>query len=302
MQNFFALDGGVAPIRMFLHQELLDQTEPGVFTQARNTANTLGVDAVCVLPDCHHGYGAPIGSVVTSRTRIIPGPVGFDIGCGMAVYLTDVPAEALKDRLLRRRVMDAIDAGIAMGHGKWAIHGIDLTDDLIVDVVNEGAPALAHRGLVPEAWTAHCERSVHPMPDGQPFRLDEVPTRAARGFDQLGTLGGGNHFIELQEIRLPDEEALRAIATRWSLWDGQLAIMVHSGSRGFGHGLGEWAFSEFKRYNEAQGEPFLDKELVHAPVDSELGRQYMRFVAAGANYALCNRLLMARVVKQCCRA
>lgn len=107
-----------------------------------------------------------------------------------------------------------------------------------------------------------------------------------------------NHFIELQEIKLNDDPALRAIAAQWGLFDGQLVVMVHSGSRGFGHALGEWAFKTFQEYNDAHGEFYADKELVHAPVDSAVAKQYMRFVAAGANYALCNRLLMARVVKR----
>lgn len=107
-----------------------------------------------------------------------------------------------------------------------------------------------------------------------------------------------NHFIELQEVKLAEDETLRAIAAQWGLFDGQLAIMVHSGSRGFGHALGEWAFKTFQEYNDAHGEPYADRELVHAPVDSDVAKQYMRYVAAGANYALANRLLMARVVKQ----
>jgi tRNA-splicing ligase RtcB len=129
------------------------------------------------------------------------------------------------------------------------------------------------------------------------FTLEEVPERALRGFPQLGTLGGGNHFIELQELRLPEDETLRAIARAWGLFDGQLAVMVHSGSRGFGHGLGEWAFRAFKAYNDAHGERYADRELVHAPVDSDVAKQYFRYVAAGANFALANRLLMAKVVK-----
>jgi tRNA-splicing ligase RtcB len=227
----------------------------------------------------------------------------FVHNCGMALYLTDVQAEALRDRNLRRGVIAAIDRGIAMGEGKQAIHGVKLTDELIEKVLNKGAHALAEQHIVPKDWVERCERSVHeipPAPDGKPkpFSLSEVPGRAQRGFQQLGTLGGGNHFIELQEIVLPKDETLRLIAQKWGMFDGQLAIMVHSGSRGFGHGLGEWAFAEFRAYNDQHGEEYLDRELVHAPVNSPLARQYMRYVAAGANFALANRLLMAKVVKK----
>lgn len=294
---------GEKKVRLFLDDPLLATVEDAVFKQASNTANTPGVEHVCVLPDCHSGYGAPIGSVVVSADRVIPGPVGYDIGCGMALYPTDVPATMLKDRLLRRKVMDAIDRGIAMGEGKTSAHDVELSQPFIEEVVNRGAHALSDRGVVPAGWVDRCERSVHAIPGtnrtGEShFKLAEVPPRAQRGFHQLGTLGGGNHFIELQEVKLGDDPALRAIAEQWGLWDGQLAVMVHSGSRGFGHALGQWAFDTFQARNDREGEAYADKELVHAPIDSPEAKQYMRFVAAGANFALANRLLMARVVKQ----
>ncbi len=510
MPNYLPM-AGEEKVRLFLDQPLLDTIDEAVFKQAANTAHTCGVDHVCVLPDAHVGYGAPIGSVVVSADRVIPGPVGYDIGCfrgdtpiptvdgaitpiselaargepvwvyaingkhqvvvahasaaltrqaaplvevtldhgrtivctpdhefmlrdgsfreaealapgtslmpfytradrdgyrtvchpstgreqrvywvlarqgllgeipefeaqrtvshhrnfhpwdnrpenlefigihnhrrdkhgynhrvtavrpleevadvycltvpefgnfaldagvfvhncGMALYPTVVPAEMLKDRLLRRKVMDAIDRGIAMGEGKASAHDVAVSHDMLADVLNRGAYALRDRQLVPASWPERCERPMHAMPDhptrgAKPFHLSEVPEKAQRGFRQLGTLGGGNHFIELQAIKLADDPALRAIAEQWGLFDGQLAVMVHSGSRGFGHALGEWAFETFRARNDREGEPYADKELVHAPVTSPEARQYMRFVAAGANFALANRLLMARVVK-----
>jgi tRNA-splicing ligase RtcB len=294
---------GHESVRIFADDKIYGGLEQAVFDQARNTACTCGVEQMAILPDAHQGYGAPIGSVVVTSDRVIPGPVGYDIGCGMALYLTDVQASMLKDRNLRRGVIAAIDRGIAMGEGKQAIHGVELTDVLVEAVLNRGAHALVERDIVPRDWLERCERAVHAIPPFQdgvptPFTLGEVPPKARRGFQQLGTLGGGNHFIELQEIRLPEDESLRAIARQWGMFEGQLAIMVHSGSRGFGHGLGEWAFAEFKTYNDSHGESYSDRELVHAPISSAIAKQYMRFVAAGANFALVNRLLMARVVKR----
>lgn len=305
MKNFIQLGGEGHDIRMFMRPDLQGTVEESVYKQAYNTAATTGVDHVCVLPDTHQGYGAPIGSVVTSKTRVIPGPVGFDIGCGIASYLTNLTAEAFQDKALRRMLVAAIDGEIAMGAGKNALHGIKLTEDLIEDVLNEGAYALVKRQIVPKDWAERCERPVHQIPnfsydsDYKPrFTLEEIPERARRGFQQLGTLGSGNHFCEVQEIELPKDEALQAIAKQWGLFDKQLVFMVHSGSRGFGHGLGEWAFKEFKAENDRNHEPYTDPELVHADVNSPLARQYMRFVAAGANFALCNRLLMAKVIKE----
>lgn len=263
-----------------------------------------------------HGYNhrvtavRPLEEVADVYCLTVPGYGNFalDAGvfvhnCGMALYPTEVPAAMLKDRNLRRRVMEAIDRGIAMGEGKDSAHDVAVSKDMMADVLNRGAFALRDRGLIPAGWTDRCERPVHELPDhpkrgAQAFDLAEVPGRAQRGFNQLGTLGGGNHFIELQEVKLSDDPALRAIAQGWGLFDGQLAVMVHSGSRGFGHGLGEWAFETFRARNDREGEEYADKELVHAPVTSPEAKQYMRYVAAGANFALVNRLLMARVVKK----
>lgn len=288
--------------RFFLDEALMLETEDAVFTQAQQTLDTPGVEHLCVLPDCHRGYGAPIGSVVVSSQRVVPGPVGYDIGCGMALYPTAVPAEALRGRLKRRAVVDRIDAAIAMGEGRAAKHGLGLNEGLVEAVCQHGVHALVEGKLVPASWAQRCERARHEMPEGPdasgPFRLEEAPDRALRGVHQLGTLGGGNHFIELQELKLSTDPALRAIAEGWGLFDGQLAVMVHSGSRGFGHAIGAWAFQAFRERNDAHGEAYADPELVHAPVDAPLAQRYMRLMAAGANFALANRLLMARVVKE----
>jgi tRNA-splicing ligase RtcB len=195
-QNYKPMPGQEEKVRLFLDDPLLATVEDSVFRQAANTACTCGVEHVAILPDTHSGYGAPIGSVVVSSDRVIPGPVGYDIGCGMALYLTNVPASALKDRNLRRDVMNAIDRGIAMGEGKTATHDVEMNKDLLGDVLNRGAHALRDRGFVPPSWVERCERPVHAIPESpdgtvKPFDLGEVPGRAQRGFSQLGTLGGG---------------------------------------------------------------------------------------------------------------
>ncbi len=302
MARYETLSGGRAEIRLHLDPDLLATVESGVYDQARNTANVADVQQVSILPDTHTGYGAPVGSVVVTRDRVIPGPVGFDIGCGMAVYLTSLQAEDIRDKATRRALMDAICSKVAMGEGQDALHGLRLDEPFIMDVLNHGAYALSAKGIIPREWLARCERPVHEIPPGGPadtsnFTRYEVPLASVRGFKQLGTLGGGNHFLELQEIRLSEDPVMRALGERWRLRDGQLVIMIHSGSRGLGHAMGQWAFEQFKAYNDEQGEFYPDRELVHAPVDSKLGNQYLRYVAAGGNFALANRLMMAAVVK-----
>ena len=250
----------------------------------------MNVEAVAVLPDTHSGFGAPIGSVVVTRERVYPGPVGFDIGCGMNVLTTNLYAMQVKPHPLRRAIMDAIIQRISLGEGKGAAHGLSVDP---IDVINYGAPAIVGK-VIPKSWVERCEQPVFHVPQGEIHQKD-IPGPAHRGFSQLGTLGGGNHFIELQRVEI--NPAYADLAARWGLFEGQLVIMAHSGSRGFGHGLASWAFHAFKERNDAFQEPYLDKELVHAPVDSEVGKKYLRFVAAGANYALCNRLIMTRLIQ-----
>lgn len=194
--NYKPMSGHEEKVRLFLDEPMVATMDEAVVKQASNTACTCGVEHVAILPDFHSGYGAPIGSVVVSSDRVIPGPVGYDIGCGMALYLTNVPATTLKDHLLRRRVMDAIDRGIAMGEGRSATHDVDTNRPFVEAVLNRGAYALHERGWIPEGWVDRCERPVHAIPENpngtvKHFELSEVPQRAHRGFSQLGTLGGG---------------------------------------------------------------------------------------------------------------
>ena len=163
----------------------------GTLQQVRNTLSIPGVNHVCVLPDCHSGYGAPIGSVVASTENVLPGPVGYDIGCGMAVYLTNLKASDVADKAIRRTLIDEIDRMVAMGMGKTATHGFQVDEAMLLDVCNRGAQALVSRQIIPAEWMERCERHVHRIPGGKPYTQEDIPHKANRGLFQLGTLGGG---------------------------------------------------------------------------------------------------------------
>jgi tRNA-splicing ligase RtcB len=216
---------------------------------------------VAVTPDAHHGYGVPEGCVMATRGTLAMGPVGYDIGCGMAALRSQVPREDAtpeKARAFSRLVMQRV------GLGKGA-RGESFGKPRFQEIVRGGALALG------ESRDA-AERDRIPVDEDWDIPRD---SRAWRGQDQLGSLGGGNHFIELQH-------------------DGaHLWVMFHTGSRGFGHGLAEYYF-EIAR--EELGLKKGQMDLGYFAPQSRNWKQYKNAVAAGGNYAIANRLLIGRAV------
>ncbi|HET8644828.1 MAG TPA: RtcB family protein, partial [Vicinamibacteria bacterium] len=196
--------------RIFMTPALFAAAEDTLGHQIDNALRFPGVVDVAVTPDAHQGYGVPVGCVMATRGTLAMGPVGYDIGCGMAALRSPVPrAEATpeKARAFSRLVMTRV------GLGKGA-QGQSFSKPRFEEIVRGGAEALgASRGAA--------ERDRIPVDEDWDIPRD---SRAWRGQAQLGSLGGGNHFIELQH-------------------DGtHLWVMFHTGSRGFGHGLAEYYF------------------------------------------------------------
>lgn len=252
------------------------------------------VRTVLATPDIHVGYGVPIGSVVATEAVVIPAAVGYDINCGMRVLTTDRQARETDAAALAR----SIRRDIPLGEGK---RNVPMERGDFLKVLEHGVPALAavrHRDHAVWEWLDPAEEDwdrLH-MEAGGAMAGDPgaLSARAIeRGQNQLGTLGGGNHFIELQEvISVEDGPAGEA----WGLFEGQLLVMIHSGSRGFGHQVGEeyMALARSRRY----AEPHPTHELCYMPVDSAEGRRYIGAMHAGANLAFANRHLMAALVRK----
>ena len=275
---------------LFTHPGL--PVEAGALRQLRDACRIPSVERVIATPDIHVGYGVPIGSVVATSDVIIPAAVGYDINCGMRLLTTGRRAIDTDAALLA----GSIRRDIPLGEGK---RNVPLSGEEFMAVLARGVPALGdiHRRdhpvwdyldpvQEPETWS-HIEEGGS-MP-GDPAVLSARAIE--RGQYQLGTLGGGNHFIELQEV-VGIEDPLRAAS--WGLFDGQLVIMIHSGSRGFGHQVGEefMALARSRTYTE----PHPSRELCYMPVDSREGRAYLGAMHAGANLAFANRHLMAALV------
>lgn len=236
--GYFALetaDVGDVPVRLFLTPKLLTEAEPTLYRQIVNATRFPGAKLVAITPDAHYGYGVPVGCVILTgrgdeEGAVAMGPVGFDIGCGMMSARSNVPAElATPDRKLAFN--RAVTERVSLGAGGRSVKLGKLGDKEFQELVRGGAEhyvakygasfdrsrAERHRIPVDDAWD---------VPWGGPGKPE-------RGLDQLGSLGGGNHFIELQ----------RAEET------GTLFVQVHTGSRGFGHGLATNYFQMAKAEN-----------------------------------------------------
>jgi len=248
-------------VRLFMTETLFGEMEESLGDQIRNAWSFPGVKDVVVTPDVHTGYGVPVGCVIATSGTLAMGPVGYDIGCGIAALRSGVPREeATPDRVraFSREVMRRV--GLGMGS-----KGQSVSKERFQEVIRGGAEALgARRGTA--------ERDRIPVEDSWDVPKD---SRAWRGQQQLGSLGGGNHFIELQH----DSERL---------W-----VMFHTGSRGFGHGL---ATHYFETASEELGLRRGQMDLGYFPPGSRHHREYKNAVAAGGNFAIANRLIIGREV------
>src|SRR5581483_950975 len=206
--------------------------DDAVFVQAANVATLPGiVGASCVMPDAHWGYGFPIGGVAAMDVRegvISPGGIGFDINCGMRLVSTSLTLEEVQPRL--RELVDALYARVPAGVGSRGF--IDLSASEFAEVMRDGAQWCARRGTATAEDLAHTEEGGR-FPSADPAAVSE---RAFdRGHRQIGTLGSGNHYLEIQVAR-PEHVVDRALAARLGITrPNQITVMFHCGSRGFGH-------------------------------------------------------------------
>src|SRR5919199_3471172 len=212
--NHYRLAGDV-PIDIFANESILRTFDEAVFQQAKNTAAIPGVESVALMPDAHSGYGAPIGAVVATKDTIIPMVAGYDISCGMSFLQTSLVREQLTDWRVRRGVMQAIERRIALGKEKAITR---LNKDRFERILREGAAGY------PTEIRDRLER-VHLDSTGE-----LSPRARQRGIQTVGSVGSGNHFIEIQSVRVHDA----AIAEAFGLRDG-VGVMLHTGSRGLGH-------------------------------------------------------------------
>jgi tRNA-splicing ligase RtcB len=261
--------------------------------QVANVATLPGiVTASYAMPDVHWGYGFPIGGVAATDIEhggvVSPGGVGFDISCGVRLLLAPMSAAELAPAL--PQLMDELAARVPRGLGRGAVWPLTGPAELR-EVLLGGSRYAVARGFGVPADLARCEdQGVVSDADA-----DAVSQRALdRGARQLGSLGSGNHFLEVQAV---DAVYNRPGAARLGLEPGRVCVMIHSGSRGLGHQVCSDHVKAIGKAMARYGITVPDRQLACAPVDSPEGRAYLGAMAAAANYGRANRQLLTEATR-----
>ncbi len=251
--------------------------------QLANVAALPGiVGCALAMPDCHWGYGFPVGGVAATRLAdgvVSPGGIGFDINCGVRLLRSDLVEADLERR--KEKLADALFRAIPSGVG---VHdGLPLDRREVDRILSEGVAWAVERGYGVPADLDHIESSGR-LADANP---DAVSKRAVeRGFGQFGTLGSGNHFFEVQVVdEVYDPDAAQAMG----LAVGRVYVFVHSGSRGLGHQVCQDYLDLMGEAMARYGIHLPDRQLACAPISSPEGQRYLGAMRAAANFAFCNR-------------
>jgi tRNA-splicing ligase RtcB len=281
------------PARVFADEELLIAiTGDRSLEQLQNVATLPGiVEAALAMPDIHQGYGFPVGGVAAMELPdgvVSPGGVGYDINCGVRLLALPLSASELGGR--REPLVHEFSRAIPAGAGHHGPLGLSAAE--LDDVLREGPRALVARGIGREEDVERTE-SLGRLPGARPAA---VSNRAhERGAGQLGTAGSGNHFIELQRI---DHVFDRDAAEAFGLAEGQLTVLIHSGSRGLGHQVCTDHVRVMDEVGSRYGIVLPDRQLACAPASSPEGRAYLGAMAAAANFAFANRHVIAHAVRR----
>ncbi len=286
-------EGGMrVPGVIFANRTLLDRMlSDRTLDQVRNAAHLPGIlDASIAMPDAHWGYGLPVGGVVATHEAegvISPGAVGYDIGCGVRL---------LRSRLSRAELISRADAlADALYHhvpcGVGSHGAVSVSRAELDRVLRDGASWAVARGLGMRSDLDHCEEAGV-LADADPEAVSEGARE--RGHDQLGTLGSGNHFLEVQEVEeVYDADAAAALG----LDIGSVTVMIHCGSRGLGHQVCTDHVRAVSRKLAAWRIALPDRQLACAPIDSPEARAYLGAMRAAANFAWANRQCITHGVR-----
>ncbi|RJS83051.1 RtcB family protein [Candidatus Bathyarchaeota archaeon] len=285
----------IVPGRVFADETLLEKMKTDrTLEQCANVAHLPGIYKYAItLPDGHEGYGFPIGGVAATdyyEGVISPGGVGYDINCGVRLLTTSLEEEDVRPRL--PELVETIFANVPCGLGSRR-RDFKLSRSDLEGVMMEGARWAVENGLGWDEDTKHCEENGA-MENADP---DKVSNSAVnRGLPQLGTLGSGNHFLEIERVdEIYDKEAAKVFGIKSV---GQVTVMIHCGSRGFGHQICSDYIRVMERAVRKYGIKIPDRELVCAPGNSREAEDYFKAMACAVNYAFANRQAITHWVRE----
>lgn len=283
----------LVPVRFFATRELLKAaSEDQSIEQAVNASALPGLAGpVVVMPDVHQGYGFPIGGVAAflyPEGMISPGAIGYDINCGVRLLASDIPLQSVRGSL--DALATALDHFCPSGVG--AKSALRLSRKELEKVCRDGSEWALKQGYARAEDLNFTEESGR-LEGADPRRVSERAFE--RALPQLGSLGSGNHFIEIEVVdQVFDPVAARAMG----LTEGNLTVQIHCGSRGFGHQICTDFVQAFQGLPQRYGIHLADRELVCAPLDSKEGQAYLAAMRCAANYAFVNRQILADAARR----
>ncbi len=286
--------GMSVPARIYADKEMLEEMRRDLtLEQAVNVTYLKGIYKYSItLPDGHQGYGFPIGGVAATDAEtgtVSPGGVGYDINCGVSLLRTNLDRKDVQPKL--RELVEALFRNVPSGLGSTG--KIKLTRPQLDDVLEQGARWAVENGF---GWKEDLER----LEEGGCLAgadARKVSNEAKqRGFPQLGSLGSGNHFLEVQLVdKIYDQEVARKFGIER---EGQVTVMIHTGSRGLGHQVCSDYLRTMERVTRKYNIPLPDRELVNVPINSPEGQEYLSAMSCAANYGFTNRQMITHWVRE----
>lgn len=279
------------PVTVFASEQLVGiMRKDPTLVQASNVACLPGIRKAFVMPDGHCGYGFPIGGVAAidvEKGGISPGGIGYDINCGVRLLRTNLKVERVKPQI--PQLIDALFKNVPAGLGEGNVR---MTVEELDNVLREGAAWAVRNGYGTPEDLVFCEENGT-MKTADPTLVSSKAKQ--RGKSQLGSLGSGNHFVEVQYVeKIYHPEA----ASLFGLEEGQVVVMIHCGSRGLGHQVCSDYLREMETKFKEELDKLPDRELVYAPASSEVCKRYFKAMSAAANFAWCNRHIIGDSVRK----
>jgi len=279
------------PARIFASESILENIEKDkTLEQVKNVAQLPGILKYSIaLPDAHQGYGFSIGGVAAfdvDKGVISPGGVGYDINCSVRLLKTNLKKEDIIKK--QKEVVDGLYEKIPSGVGKGS--KFQITKNELKKLLENGAQYVVEKGFGVKEDYLHTEEEGK-MKDADAGKVSEKAMN--RGIGQLGTLGAGNHFLEVQYV---DEIFDEKIAKKMGIQKNQIMIMIHCGSRGLGHQVASDYIQAMEK--EYGFENLPDRELINAPIKSKLGKDYFSAMCCAANFAFANKQIITHWVRE----
>ncbi len=281
------------PVRVIANDKIIEgMKRDRTFGQITNVAGLPGIiKNALVMPDGHEGYGFPIGGVAAFDANegiISPGGIGFDINCGVRLVTTPLMFSDVEPKIneLVKKLFENIPSGVG-SKGK-----LRLNQNELFDAVTNGVSWAVEQGYGFKEDIEHCEENGQMKQADASYLSD---TAIKRGKPQLGTLGAGNHFLEVQKV----EQVFDPLsAEKFGLKQGQAVVMIHSGSRGFGHQICTDYLKVMLENNQKHNVKLPDLQLCYAHVNEKIGQEYISSMSCAVNYAFTNRQMMMHRVRQ----